>query len=170
MFDFLKNPATDGEKGGKTRLWIIVIGAIVGVALLLFGGAREQPTETAEPSPYSPSEDELVLYQSYLEGRVKTLCESVNGVSGVTAIVTLAGGFEEVYATEYPNGNEEYVILGSGSNATALYLSRSAPQIAGIGIVCHGGSSPSVQKELIALISASFHVSSNRIYVTEAGK
>ena len=87
----------------------------------------------------------------------------------VTVVVTLSGSFESVYATEWPDGNEEYVILGSGSSAAPIYLSRSAPEIAGIGIVCSGGANDNVKRELIALLSATFHISSNRIYITEAG-
>ncbi|MBQ2734812.1 MAG: hypothetical protein IJF33_03175 [Clostridia bacterium] len=169
MFDFLKRDASGEEKSGKLRFWLIVLGAAVGVALILWGGAQEQGETVEEAEPYSPNEDELVLYQGYLEERVKAICESVEGVSNVTAIVTLSGGFSSVYATQYPDGNEEYVIIGSGSNATALFLSRSAPEIAGIGIVCRGGSSSAIQKELTALIAASFHLPSNRIYVTEGG-
>jgi stage III sporulation protein AG len=80
----------------------------------------------------------------------------------------LEGGFQSVYATEYQNGNESYVIVGSGSSAKPLFLSREAPQIAGVGIVCRGGNSASVRHELTILISAAFPVPSNRIYVTES--
>ena len=110
-----------------------------------------------------------MIYQDYLEKRIKTLCESVSGVRNVTVVVTLSGSFESVYATEWPDGNEEYVILGSGSSASPIYLSRSAPEIAGIGIVCSGGANDNVRRELISLLSATFHISSNRIYITEAG-
>ena len=103
-----------------------------------------------------------------MEDRIRTLCESVSGVDRVTVAVTLSGSFTSVYATEYRNGNEEYVVLGSGASAKALYLTRSAPDIAGIGIVCHGGGSERVRCELISLLSATLHVNTNRIYVTEA--
>ena len=42
-------------------------------------------------------------------------------------------------------------------------------EIAGIGIVCSGGANDNVRRELISLLSATFHISSNRIYITEAG-
>ena len=109
-------------------------------------------------------------YRSDLEERVKHLCESVLGVKDVTVIITLSGGFERIYATELSEGGEEYVIIGSGSSAEALLLSQAAPQIEGIGIVCQGGGNPDVKLELTSLLSASFHVSSNRIYITEAKK
>lgn len=170
MFSFFKSRDGAEKKDGGLRVWLIVLGAAAGIALLLFGSYSNKSEDTAVNSPYSPSEDELVLYQSYLEERVKALCESVDGVSGVTAVVTLSGGFEQIYATEISEDGEEYVIIGSGSSAEALFLSRAAPEIAGIGIVCRGGNNASVKQELTALVGATFHISSNRIYITEAQK
>ena len=166
---FGKAEQGEDEKKGKARLWMILMGAAIGVALLLFGGSTKSNEEEPKKEIYSPTEDELVLYQNYLEARVKTLCESVNGVSGVTVIVTLAGSFESVYATELKDGDEEYVIVGSGANASALFLSRQAPVISGVGIVCKGGADATVRRELTSLICATLHVSSNRVYITEAG-
>ena len=167
MFDFLKkgNPA----QNGKMRLYFLLGCGVLGILLILFGSGTKTTEKKLEEAPYSTSTDELVIYQDYLEARIKTLCESVNGVRNVTVVVTLSGSFESVYATEWPDGNEEYVILGSGSSASPIYLSRSAPEIAGIGIVCSGGSNDNVRRELISLLSATFHISSNRIYITEAG-
>ena len=162
MFHFFKCNTNDG-KNGKMRLALIILGGVVGIFLLLIGNTekKQEFTDTAS--------DELVIYQSYLEGRIKDLCESVNGVQNVKVAVTLSGSFESVYATEWPDGEEQYVVLGSGSSASALYLTRSAPDIAGIGIVCTGGGNETVRRELISLLCATFDVSSHRIYVTEAG-
>ena len=169
MLSFFKKKENGQEGNGKFS-WLILIVAAVGVVLLLWGGQDTAQKEEKSEEIYSPAEDELVLYQVYLEERVKALCESVDGVFDVTVIITLAGGFEQNYATELINGDEEYVIIGSGSSAQGLLLSRDAPQIAGIGIVCRGGSNAAVKQELTALISASFHISSNRIYIAEAKK
>ena len=73
-----------------------------------------------------------------------------------------------MYATELINGNEEYVIVGSGSSSSALLLCRREPEIAGIGVVCCGGGNADVRRELLSLLSATLHVSGNRIYITEA--
>ncbi len=167
MFDFLKKGST--LEKGKLRLSLLLGCGALGILLILFGSGEKKVQQTTEEQPYSTASDELVIYQDYLEARIKKLCESVSGVHNVTAIVTLSGTFESVYATEWPEGNEEYVILGSGSSASPIYLSRSAPEIAGIGIVCSGGSNDTVRRELISLLSATFHISSNRIYITEAG-
>lgn len=167
MFDFLKKG--NASQNGRLRLFLLLGCGVLGVLLILFGSSGKKAEKTADETPYSTSTDELVIYQDYLESRIKKLCESVSGVKNVTVVVTLSGSFESVYATEWPDGNEEYVILGSGSSASPIYLSRSAPEIAGIGIVCLGGSNDNVKRELISLLSATFHISSNRIYVAEAG-
>ena len=167
MFDFLKKGSL--KDNGRLRLYLLLGCGILGILLILFGSSTKTPQNSDENSPYSTSTDELVIYQDYLEKRIKTLCESVSGVRNVTVVVTLSGSFESVYATEWPDGQEEYVILGSGSSASPIYLSRSAPEIAGIGIVCSGGSNDNVRCELISLLSATFHISSNRIYIAEAG-
>ena len=167
MFDFLKKGSL--KENGRLRLYLLLGCGVLGILLILFGSSTKTAEKTSTETPYSTSTDELVIYQDYLEKRIKTLCESVSGVRNVTVVVTLSGSFESVYATEWPDGNEEYVILGSGSSASPIYLSRSAPEIAGIGIVCSGGANDNIRRELIALLSATFHISSNRIYIAEAG-
>ena len=171
MFSLFGNRDDREESSGKNRAWLILIAAAVGAALILFGGSMKKEEKSASNETETVSEkEEMLLYQAYLEERVREICESVSGVSGVQVIVTLSGGFESVYATELSDGDEKYVIIGSGANAKALFLTREAPQIAGIGVVCHGGSDASIRHELTSLISASLRVPTNRIYVTESGQ
>lgn len=165
MFDFFKR---NGEEEGllqKKGLWILLL-AILGVGLLLIGGRMSAVEAPAQEVPYSPMEDELVLYREHLETRIGELCESVAGVGNVRVAVTLSGSYEAVYATEIKDGNEEYVILGSGSSASALLLSKETPSVIGVGIVCSSGADSRVKSELTALISAAFDVPSNRIYIS----
>ncbi|MBE6589597.1 MAG: hypothetical protein E7643_05405 [Ruminococcaceae bacterium] len=168
MLSFFKG-GTDTEKpaNGKGKLWILLIAAALGVVLILIGGITGEETQKETQTEHRTQTEEIATYRKQLEARIKSLCESVDGVSNVTVAVTLSGGFESVYATEWKDGNEEYVILGSGSSASALYLSHSVPEVAGIGIVCRGGESTHIRNELIALLSATFRVNSNRIYIAE---
>lgn len=167
MFSFFKSEGNTGDKGNM-RLWIVLAISAIGVLLILVGGNAPKKTEEATATQYTPERDEVIIYQTYLEERIETLCQSVQGVGNVTAIVTLSGSFESVYATEYKDGEESYVVIGSGSSAAPLFLSRSAPEIAGIGIVCHGGNAATVRQELTSLLCATFRIPSNRIYVTQA--
>ncbi len=163
-----KKKEGDGE-GGKSRLWLLLLVSAVGILLILFGGGSKTDTREEEAKPYSTSSDEMLIYQHYLEERVEALCRSVRGVGNVTVAVNLSDSFTSVYATELRDGNTEYVILGSGASASALYLTRGAPEIAGIGIVCTGGGDATVRRELISLLSAAFDLGTNRIYIAEAG-
>ncbi len=168
---FSSKDGDDSTRHGKTPLLLLAGVALIGILLILFGGKigdAEKKDGSAEAPSTMSAQEELEAYQTYIEARVKSLCESVKGVENVTVAVTLSGGFEEIYAKELSNGNETYVILGSGSNASALYLTRAAPEITGIGVVCRGGGNDDVRRELLSLLSAAFKVPANRIYITEA--
>ena len=168
---FASKEGDDSPRQGKMPTLPLLGVALIGVLLILFGGqignSKKKENTSDAPSALSAQED-LEAYQSYIEARVKALCESVNGVENVTVAVTLSGGFEEIYAREISSDKETYVILGSGSNASALYLTRKAPEINGIGVVCRGGGNDNVRRELLSLLSAAFEVPANRIYITES--
>ena len=112
-----------------------------------------------------------------MEEKVRALCESVSGISGVRVVVTLASGYEYIYAKDGEalssgdkiNATYQYLTVGNGSDEKTVYLSERAPTVAGIGIVCRGGGDPTRKKELLLLISAAFGVPSNKIYITEGG-
>ena len=162
MISFFKKNKEDSTK--KISVLILIVGGVIGIALILFGSRGSTTVESTEAT--SPLlETDTVRYQEYLEARIKELCSSM-GLGEVSAIVTLDGSFEEIYATEWHGENEEYVIVGSGSSAQALLLSRQAPEIMGIGVVCRAQLSEVTRNELIALLSATFHTSTNRIYIT----
>ena len=166
MLSFLKKKEGDGERSGHHKQLLILLGALVGVGLLLFGGAWSSDREDETVLPSEDTGESLTEYQRTLESEIRTLCQKVSGVDQVTVAVSLEGGFETVYATEGEDGS--YVIVGSGSSASPLVLMQARPKIAGLGVVCRGGSSPTVQRELIALLCATYDLPANRIYVTEA--
>ena len=144
----------------------IIIGAVIGILLLLLGsfGGRKDATAISET-------DEIETYCRYLEEQAVRLCESVVGVSDVTVALTLEGGFEQVYAADKKvNGNGqsvEHVKLGSGSAAALCAVSVASPKVAGIGVTCKGGRDDALRAELTALLSAAFGVGANKIYITE---
>ena len=169
MLSFFKQHANNTDSASRMRWLLIIGGALLGVFLLLYGGGAFQSSkeDTLTEGSYSPAEDTLTQYQAYLEARIRTLCQAVDGVEDVLVFVSFSQSFESVYATEETEHGEEYVILGSGSSATALLLTQSPPRIDGIGIVCTGGGNASVRQELTSLLSATFRLSSNRIYIAE---
>ena len=156
---------------GKSRkkILLILIGAATGILLLLIGSGWFSTSKSSAPAAATrTAEEELEDYRTALEKRVSSLCASVSGVGDVHVAITLAGGFETIYATEVRNGAEVYATVGSGSGAEALVISRNPPAIAGIGVVCRGGDDPAIRNELTALLASAFRVPSNRIYIAGA--
>lgn len=119
----------EGE-GGSWRVWLIVIGALCGVLLLVFGsGLGSRSDRNAAPADTVDAEEELAAYRTSLAADIRALCESVEGVSDVTVALTLSGGFRDVYATEAArDGGEQYVIVGSGRECLG---SPAVPERAG---------------------------------------
>ena len=156
---FKKNKDSPGK---KMPIWLLIVGAVVGITLIVLGSSDSATGGQESDSP--PIENEILHHQEYLETRIEELCTSM-GMGEVSAIVTLAGGFEEIYATEWHGENEEYVVLGNASSAKPLLLSKNAPEIMGIGVVCRTAVSATRQEELLLLLATTFHVPCNRIYI-----
>ncbi len=168
-----KKPDAQKKLSGKNLKYLMLaFGVILGVALLLLGndGKTKNTTDIGEAR-------DILEYSEMLEAKITALCESTLGVGKAFVVVTLEGGFEEVYAKNElvkstDNGissEKEYVIIGNGSSAKNIFITEKLPTISGIGIVCEGGGNPQVQRRVIELISAAFGVSSSKIYVAAGG-
>ena len=156
------------SKNNQKIIFIIFLAAI-GIFLLLLGtyGKGNEKEVSAEDSMNAEE------YAHSVEKNISELCEKINGVSDVHAVVTLEGGYNTVYAQNSQSNSSgyknEFVLTGSGSSERAILVGYSTPQVSGVGIVCRGGGDAHIRSEIISLISATFGVSSNKIYVTEAG-
>lgn len=157
------------KKSGK--LAIGLVGLSLGVLLLLLG--RGGGHAASEPSPTLPeamTARSAETYRAELEARIEALCARVVGVGEVRAVVTLSGGYEYVYAMDTRGGvggqTTTYVTIGRGSEESLVYVTEKPPCILGIGVVCTGGMDPLVRQELLGLLSATFGIGSNKIYVT----
>ncbi len=160
----LKNTILNLFKTKKIYIFAALI--FVGVIIIIIGkndtpknGDIKNSIENLDPSQYS----------EMLEERVEELCNRVDGVSGAYAIVTLKGGYQAIYAIDSQSGNtstkNQTVVIGSGSGEKAILEGYSYPEIAGIGIVCHGGDSYEVKNKIVSLISSAFDISANKIFV-----
>lgn len=162
------------NKNNSVKIIIIIIGAVIGVLLLVFGGYTQgnddRDEDTKDQEKFSTLDADE--YARELEERIAILCEQMSGVDKVSVTVTLSGGYNAVYAQNSQSGGSgyknEFVLTGSGSSESALLIGYSVPQISGVGIVCRGGGSLQTRGEIIALVSSAFGVSTNKIYVTEA--
>ncbi|MBQ8140462.1 MAG: hypothetical protein IJ038_02060 [Clostridia bacterium] len=169
----MKNENNKSKINGKIIL--LILGAAVGVLLLVYGSYAELAGDSGENEAEGTSA-ELSMdpdeYARETEERIAQICSGVRGVKNVKVVVTLSGGYNAVYAQNSQSGSSgyknEFVLTGNGSSEKPLLIGYSAPQISGVGIVCVGGGDSSIRQEIISLVGAAFGVSTNKIYVAEA--
>ena len=156
----------------KGSLKVVIIGLSLGITLLLIGGFIFADNKNESNEKNDNSSPKLTFYE-YKEGircEIETICLEVQGVNSAYAVVFFDGVGERLYAQNIQTGNtekSEYVIIGSGSGAHALYIGESLPQLSGIGVVCDTGGNDSLKNELVALLSAAYGLPLTRIYVSE---
>lgn len=160
------------KKKGSFKILVILL--LVGALLFFIGGLGlfgDDGTDSTNEDGESDKYESFYAYKQLLEEEVKSICESVSGVTNARVVVFFDGVGESVYAQNTQGGasnKSEYVIIGSGSSSHALYLGEALPEISGIGVVCSTGGSVGAKSELCALLAATYGLSMTRIYVTEA--
>lgn len=162
------------SKNKSMKMLPIIIGAAVGVLLLIYGGTFGKGTEeanrqvSAEISAFDEAE-----YESALVKKIEDVCGKVKGAGKVSVAVTLDGSYRAIYAQNSSDGSSvrrEYLLVGSGSSEAPLLLGYAPPEILGVGIVCSGAVNDAVRSEIISLVSALLDVPTNKIYVASAKK
>lgn len=148
---------------GRGKLLILLGGALLGILFLLFGGRPAKTAETVGTDDTKARVEALEAYRESLQKELELLCEAADGVSDVRVLVTLSGGYTAHYVAD---GDGKTVTVGSGSGETALLSHLSPPAVAGVGIVCRGGSDPEVQRTLTELIASALGIPRNRVYIT----
>ncbi len=160
------------KKKGTLKLFIIILA--VG-ALLLIIGSFILPEGEESQTELEGGGKELIgffEYKDLLEREIEGICLSVSGVERVEAVVFFSEVGGSLYAQNTQSGGSgsdknEYVIIGSGSNAHALYLGESLPTLSGIGIVCDTGGDATKRDEILVLLSSAYGLPMTRIYVSE---
>ena len=162
----------------STRQRLLLCGAVLlGVALLVLGKLPSLSVGGQLASSTSKSSDDAVerseeqRYADALAREIEQLCAAASRGGEVCAVVSLQGGYSYTYAADSEQrvdgatsqSSEAYLTVGSGSAESPVLLYRTPPQIAGIGVVCRGGDT--TPGELVALLSTTYGVGSNRIYV-----
>ncbi len=159
-------------KGSKVK--IIVIVGLVGILLILFSEFTDNKSEKVGEQAQS----NIVSYEGYaqdMEKRLENILEQIEGVGKAEVMVTVGGTEEYIYAQEekIKNGEKdystenEYVMIGSGSDKQALLKKVVNPEISGVVIICEGGDSNIVKERVYSSISAAFKISASQIYVTK---
>ncbi len=158
------------NKNSKQKYTLVIIGAAVGLLLLIFGGSldflgNEDKEDTDTALEHGSAEE----YADMLEARISEICSGVKGAGEVRVFVSLKGGYRTVYAYDAQSSGSGYkseiVMSGGGSDKNAVVCAYENPEIAGVGIVCEGASDEAVKNRIISLVAASLDVSTNKIFV-----
>lgn len=158
---------TNKYKNKRQKFILILFCIIAGVALLVFGDAKKEDADTVTSTrdDYTMTEE----YANMLEKRVAQICSEVKGVSDVEVFVSLSGGYRTVYAYDSQSTSSghksQLVMSGSGSDKKAVISAYEYPEISGVGIVYKGTDSAAVRAQMVALVSASLDISTNKIFV-----
>ncbi|MBQ2733351.1 MAG: hypothetical protein IJF74_04260 [Clostridia bacterium] len=118
---------------------LLLIAAAFGVLLMVLGGGSEKEKN----DEYS---DEA--YAAYMESELLELCSSVAGVSDCRVAVSFSGGFTYHYSTRGDIVSVDY------------------PKVCGVAIVCRGGDVPTIEQELVSLVSAYLGLGASQISVS----
>lgn len=164
------------RKAGAFRILAVIVS---GVLLLLLSCSQliqpGEPEETGEMAAEAgrPVKNELTDYKEQMQSQVKEILERVEGVGAVDVMITLKSSGEKVTLKDNSanagKSEEKSVLVEDGDHNTSPYVVQEVePEIEGILVVCGGGDSPGIQREIIAGISALFPVESHKIKVMKS--
>ena len=141
--------------------WPILLLAAAGVLLLLFGGSSSGKESDSGGEDYMLAAEE---YRQRIEDDVSKLCSRIDGAGEIMAVmVTLESGDEYVWAENVGSGGGVEVVI---SNKEGLLVERLMPEVRGVTVVCGGGGSIEVKKELTDALCAALGIPSNRIHIS----
>ncbi len=152
-------------------LWIVICAFVVGIIMLMIGGGASKNNQDEEPyDEHIRNTESFESYKQTLSSSIKASCERLIGVGDIYVLLDFESSGEIIYAqnsniSSDGDRKEEYVIVGSGSNAEALYLGQKFPVLSGIGIICPSSISQSKKDEICALLSSAYGLPMTRIYV-----
>ncbi|KGX90905.1 stage III sporulation protein AG [Pontibacillus halophilus JSM 076056 = DSM 19796] len=208
LFSKLKLKSEDGKR--PTKMGYVVLVALLGLLLLIvsdvFGG-KETPsndfvTSEDQPSPSSTagqnqetflqknkgssSGDSLSELEETYEEDLKTLLETVDGVSQVEVFVNLDATEKHVYERNVSesqqetketdtNGGErtitdssedkQLVLSRQGDQETPILIQTKKPEVRGVLVVAKGADHMQVKEWIVEAVSRSLDVPTHRISV-----
>ena len=155
---------------GKKKSLILTLAGIIGLMLIIFGTFGENKDEKTDVSKNSQEKVSTLEYIQALENKIGNIAEQITGSGNVRVIVSVSSGTEYIYVSNEKLGenssSKEYITVRTESGADELILFKEIyPEVTGVSVACKGGDSPEIQAKLIAVISTSLNVGSNRICI-----
>ena len=165
-----------GMKPDKRLTAVITALGIGGLLLILISALL--PDGNGQAAPETSSAVQTIGAEEYCRETEERLAGFIRGIDGAGNVrVYLTVGTEQryVYATEErlsrsdtkTEEEEKYVIVGNGSDKSALIETVEAPAVVGAVVACTGGDCPAVQERIYRAVSAALGIPTADIYVTK---
>lgn len=173
-------PIKFSGKGLLSDKRFVKAAVIIGTAaiLLIFLGTLSTGSQS---EPYPAQENTAELEQK-LEQRLEQLISEIDGVSSPRVMLTLEQTSQTVYARDErssssqsgdENGSDSgsdsessVVIVGSGSDKTALTESTILPRVRGVAVICGGAENVLTKEKVVNTVASVLDISTSRVYVT----
>lgn len=168
----LKNMTKD-----KKAVTVVTLLGATGLLLIMISSILPENSEEIEKVSNELQQCEFSS-ESYCvdtEQRLEEFLAKIEGVGEVKVYLTVSSEEEYVYATEGKTSVSEkkkeeeksYVIIGSGSDKTALVETVRNPEISGAVVACTGCDSPRIQEKIYKAVSTALGIPTGKIYVTK---
>ena len=163
-------------KKDKKMLTAVTILGITGLFLIMISSIipeKKQQDESISQPQRTMTDAESYCFET--EKRLEGFLKNIYGVGDVKVYLTVGSDERYIYATEGKRSRtdekseeeEKYVIVGSGSDKSALIETIEIPEIEGVVVACTGCDSPVVQEQIYKAVAAALGISTGKIYVTK---
>ena len=165
----------DLPKDKKLLVVVMFLGIAGLIFIMLSAVVPDGKSDTETGYSVENGADSAERYRIDTERRLEEFLSNIDGAGNVKVCITVATDERYVYATEgkrNQSGNtteeeKKYVIIGNGSEKTALVETVQPPAITGAVVACSGYDSPAVQEQIYKATSAVLGISTGKIYVTK---
>ncbi|MBE6854425.1 MAG: hypothetical protein E7501_02085 [Ruminococcus sp.] len=157
---------------GGQRIILLLGGA--GLCLILLSTVLPERDEKVKEYPAEQTLSQTDAdYGAQLEAQLGVILAKLSGVGRAEVMITLEDTGTQIYAEEIAEELGEqrhrtensYVLLGGGSDQSALLESVKQPQVSGVVILCEGGDSSIVREQVIRAASVACSVPTTQIFV-----
>lgn len=158
------------------KVAFIIVAGLLGM-LLIFASELFDKTPKTKTSVSEPTQS----YETLVEGKLKTLIESIDGVGSAEVMVVFDSSRESVYAKDTDENSEnaeksnssrvksDYVIVENDGEKNGLLTKSVYPKVSGVAVVCDGAADSVIKQRIVETVSALFDINSTKISVVRKG-
>ena len=166
-------------KSDKKMMTAVIALGTAGLLLILISSLLPEKKEADKEAVSNKVSvtGEAEAYCSETEKKLEKFLENISGTEKVRVYLTVGSGERYVYASEGKKSKSEnkteeekkYVIIGNGSEKSALIETVKTPVIEGAVVIFSGNGDASVKEKLYHAVSAALGIPTGKIYVAEGG-